>query len=222
MCFQKPPFIMLVFVLGVWFTGNAAATQVLSFQLKDVGQNLVNAPDNYSPILDGVEGAFIVDSSLNIQSYSGATLFPGNSNNGVIDANTADIFFSVGTPHESTTVEFFTFGNGLNADITNGNLNFSSLDIGMNIVPGTLYVPPDPGSLVVNWVTATDLNTYDVSFSWSHFFLFDPLDSGIPKTYNLYMEGTMTTATVPVPAAIWLFGSGLIGLANVTRRKKPT
>jgi hypothetical protein len=28
-------------------------------------------------------------------------------------------------------------------------------------------------------------------------------------------------SAVPVPAAVWLFGSGLIGLAAVARRKKP-
>ena len=33
--------------------------------------------------------------------------------------------------------------------------------------------------------------------------------------------GTWTSASVvPVPAAVWLFGSGLIGLAGVARRKK--
>jgi len=28
------------------------------------------------------------------------------------------------------------------------------------------------------------------------------------------------TAVVPVPAAVWLFGSGIIGLMATTRRKK--
>ena len=30
----------------------------------------------------------------------------------------------------------------------------------------------------------------------------------------------LTTSAVPVPAAVWLFGSGLIGLIGVARRKK--
>jgi len=29
------------------------------------------------------------------------------------------------------------------------------------------------------------------------------------------------TPAVPVPAAVWLFGSGLIGLIGIARRKKP-
>lgn len=41
--------------------------------------------------------------------------------------------------------------------------------------------------------------------------------------YYLHLEGTVTTGTppaVPVPAAVWLFGSGLMGLVGVARRKK--
>lgn len=36
--------------------------------------------------------------------------------------------------------------------------------------------------------------------------------------YGLHLEGTI--AAVPVPAAIWLFGSGLLGLVGVARKKK--
>lgn len=34
------------------------------------------------------------------------------------------------------------------------------------------------------------------------------------------IEYESATAVVPVPAAVWLFGSGLLGLAVVARRKK--
>ena len=45
---------------------------------------------------------------------------------------------------------------------------------------------------------------------------------------NLFTNSTSTTSTsfsgsiapVPVPAAIWLFGSGLLGMAGIARRKK--
>ena len=37
--------------------------------------------------------------------------------------------------------------------------------------------------------------------------------------YNLHLEGVVTSA-VPVPAAMWLFGSGLLGLIGVAKRKK--
>ncbi|VAW68716.1 hypothetical protein MNBD_GAMMA09-1861 [hydrothermal vent metagenome] len=36
--------------------------------------------------------------------------------------------------------------------------------------------------------------------------------------YTLHLEGTISS--VPIPAAVWLFGSGLLGLAGVARRRK--
>ena len=42
------------------------------------------------------------------------------------------------------------------------------------------------------------------------------------KTYNLYVWAVQSgdVSAVPVPAAVWLFGSGLIGLVGIARRKK--
>lgn len=33
-------------------------------------------------------------------------------------------------------------------------------------------------------------------------------------------HGNFDVMPVPIPAAVWLFGSGLIGLASMVRRKK--
>jgi len=41
--------------------------------------------------------------------------------------------------------------------------------------------------------------------------------------WNLSSDGTLTygdVSAVPVPAAVWLFGSGLVGLVGIARRKK--
>lgn len=45
----------------------------------------------------------------------------------------------------------------------------------------------------------------------------DPSNFG-GVSYALHLEGTVGAA-VPVPAAVWLFGSGLLGLVGVARRK---
>jgi hypothetical protein len=47
--------------------------------------------------------------------------------------------------------------------------------------------------------------------------------SEMANVWNLDATGSLTYAaasTVPVPAAVWLFGSGLLGLVGVARRKK--
>ena len=36
---------------------------------------------------------------------------------------------------------------------------------------------------------------------------------------NFYIR-TADAAVIPVPAAVWLFGSGLLGLIGIARRKK--
>jgi hypothetical protein len=36
------------------------------------------------------------------------------------------------------------------------------------------------------------------------------------------LPGSIGTAVVPVPAAVWLFGSGLLGLVGMAKRKKAT
>ena len=37
---------------------------------------------------------------------------------------------------------------------------------------------------------------------------------------SLTITGNGTSAPVPLPAAVWLFGSGLMGLVGVSRRRK--
>ena len=40
------------------------------------------------------------------------------------------------------------------------------------------------------------------------------------ETENIDAVSSYVQASVPVPAAVWLFGSGLIGLIGIARRKK--
>ena len=49
----------------------------------------------------------------------------------------------------------------------------------------------------------------------------NPMNAGGPFAgFNANFNATMTAVTVPVPAAAWLFGSGLVGLVGIARRKK--
>lgn len=67
--------------------------------------------------------------------------------------------------------------------------------------------------------------------SANHFSVFLP-DLGLTRDYHLHPQGVTgtgggsyqltlwgSTAPVPVPAAVWLFASGLVGLVGLARRK---
>ena len=58
------------------------------------------------------------------------------------------------------------------------------------------------------------MNFGNVGAAWTAF-------DGTPYTekFNITLNGTAATV-IPVPAAVWLFGSGLLGLVGVARRKK--
>jgi hypothetical protein len=76
-------------------------------------------------------------------------------------------------------------------------------------------------------------DTEVVLASATHLSLFLP-DLGLPRDYHLHPQGVDggagsyglslwgSTAPVPIPAAVYLFGSGLIGLVGLARRKMRT
>lgn len=106
----------------------------------------------------------------------------------------------------------------------NMTANLQSLFAGVTSAgwSGLLTSPPTPLSASLNiGGSATgsfneSTNAFDVS--WTHSFTGIPfLTSG---TFSL--QGTAQLAGVPLPGALFLFGSGLIGLIGLARRKMKT
>jgi len=116
--------------------------------------------------------------------------------------------------------------------ITGNPFNTPNYDFGADGVPsaddipgawasfttGTLVGPNLAGSITGQALDAAghavlvSTDTYGVGPNWGTF------DQG---TYYEVWSVDITPATViPVPAAVWLFGSGLLGLVGVARRKK--
>ena len=70
---------------------------------------------------------------------------------------------------------------------------------------------------------------FSVRFDWEgsvdnlagqRFEIIDPEDFVEPRDFSVLDEGiTVASSVVPVPAAAWLFGSGLIGLIGYARRR---
>lgn len=76
---------------------------------------------------------------------------------------------------------------------------------------------PSWEGLTLDFVFAGDYSTFSGALTGV-----DTSGAGLTRnttTINWQIAGTNTTPEVPVPAAAWLFGSGLIGLAATARRR---
>ena len=94
-------------------------------------------------------------------------------------------------------------------------------NLGGNIL-GTLT-----GNQVVDGVTLTNIQSYywsgtefDSNFTWTFFFFSG--DQGSIDHFSMYGWAVRSgdVSAVPVPAGIWLFGSGLLGLIGISRRQR--
>ena len=216
--------------LGLGVAGAATADTVIDFVIEDVGStvNGVNGGGGtFATALDQNSGGFRFG-NINPETYKSVFGWTGDAGTGTMLAEgnaNATGSFSTGFIFSSTPFVPFTFGSGVNADITANNMTFGSLDFGgaFQSALGTtdFFLPPDTGTLFVNWVEDGASATEKlVSFQWSHLITTAEDSSGNFTGFNArwIVEGTATV--VPVPAAVWLFGSGVIGLAGIARRRK--
>ena len=92
------------------------------------------------------------------------------------------------------------------------------------------------GHILFNWGSSADIdvvNVWNVSgaaYSSSDVALTNPASESLDGIPGLSMidgpfggyNANFNFSVVPVPAAVWLFGSGLLGLVGVARRRKAT
>jgi len=234
--------------IGLTAVTGAQAVAVTGLTIMDVGSTTGSgtagtaAPYFYSAVTDGRSGGFKFDPlRINPVTYGAATLWTGDVAGGVMlgggVANPTGSF-STGFLFSSAPFVPFTFGTDFNADVTAGALSISTLNFGGNFAGGQSFnLPPDAGTLQILWTTATaNADDFDVAFRWTHNITSaeDPSLKFTAFTAQWIIEGCASTVghhtaatcgaapAIPVPAAVWLFGSGLLGLVGVARRRKST
>ena len=82
---------------------------------------------------------------------------------------------------------------------------------GQNIIDLNNYLPGDLAAL--GWFLS---NGFDIS---DNGIITGGAQNGLNPDTAIYASFKLTPTTVPVPGAVWLFGSGLAGLIGATRRK---
>ena len=122
------------------------------------------------------------------------------------------------------------FANALLSDTTNlctetvstcGNVsNWSDGDLGANFDASADYAFYLTDAGQAGYVTVDAISGEVILRGWSSLAASDAYATGgfyesLPISWLLYRD----TTVIPVPAAVWLFASGLVGLIGVARRK---
>lgn len=188
--------------------GLAGADPIVRFKIEDVGSTVNGA---YDPTLDGNSGGLRFNADINPETYNGVTHFTG-------DAGTGEMLWEgVPNPTGSFSTGFlfagppfipYTFGNNAIGDIeinsvTNEpELLLTALDFGGNFAGTQNYnLPPDPGTLQVNWLIPNGDGTYKASFEWAHLITTadDPAGYVVGNVSHWILEGTLSTLGGGIP-----------------------
>lgn len=113
-----------------------------------------------------------------------------------------------------------SWGNGMiRMQQTNGEtFNVQSLDVGASTIKNVTFTGVFSDGLTISQTVSTLGNSYE--FFHATFSGFQNLVSlQWNRESNLVDNISVSTSAVPIPAAVWLFGSGLIGLIGVARKK---
>jgi len=101
-------------------------------------------------------------------------------------------------------------------------LDFSGWSVNWNGLPSAITLGGDASqgdtglAILTCDVDCSDGDRYTLAYA-AHVPVNDPSGFGTVY-YGLHLEGTVSA--VPVPAAVWLFGSGLLGLAGIASRRR--
>ncbi|AMK74917.1 MULTISPECIES: PEP-CTERM domain protein [Methylomonas] len=185
------------FVLGV--VSDANPTNHLHQELNDI------APDGVTPLY---EVAYHNDSSgIYMRAVDGSSF-------SLTQMDFSAPFGIAAGNARSGTWEILGFSQANNAGLSSGNGTDYATRVAYQTVSNTA-ANNFSGTLTLN------SGFQNISAFWIHF-LGEPdsfVTAGLPYKMHLDNVVIQQTSAVPVPAAVWMFGSGLLGLLSFGRKK---
>ena len=155
-----------------------------------------------------------------INTLNGATYAPSGYNSVALATSTDYVGYGGWTQNSTSS---FTFDSGtfdLDGFTTAGAWGSHTLTIegliGATVVESTTFhVTTSASFFSIDWKGLTSFTITNPGTD----FVDDPTLNGSIHQYALN-DIIVDANAVPIPSAVWLFGSGLIGLISVARRKK--
>ena len=172
------------------------------------------------------DGVATVDEKTPIGSFNGlhigSTQWASGSHSGSINGTENPNIDAPWTFFGNTGMHQTTAPTSVASTGTDGSGNMTAVlnlawSVTWNGLTNIPMIPTSDVTIVCDSATCSDGSNYTLDGAYH------VAGAGFTSVgYTVHLEGTITNApsTIPVPAAAWLFGSGLMGLAGVARRRK--
>lgn len=141
-----------------------------------------------------------------------------------IDLNTGilggpnEAYASVQLFYDGATVTMNSDGSYGNFDITTNSLTAGNIDITLSTL--VLVSSIDPTYSLISYISTTPWPETPGSTAIADFGSTASLSLNLPEGLSYTSDSGVFLSAIPVPPAVYLFGSGLIGLVGFARRKK--
>lgn len=200
----------------------------------------INIPDAFGDVVSAHTHLEHTSPSLIADAYANASLSAtvdqfgqgvSITGTGSAEADTTLVpmsFFSSEASTESTLILVLQLDNIYDYTVTSGLIQTIGPESGATYVSTSLRDTSDGSEVFFEEIAFGESGTFSLSGTlpagtYQYNLTSGAFVSPIPDFGSVSFDSvSFSLTTVPVPAAIWLFGSGLLGLVGMARRKKST